>query len=985
MNHPSFLRRISYFFLVFIILFVSGCMLREAPQPADSSDVSVVVKSKVSKVPTILPAKEEVGAQSFVKGSKETPSDLPWDSNVLTGTLSNGMRWLVMKNSEPKGRVSMHLAVASGSLNETDKEQGAAHFLEHMLFNGSEHFPPGELIKYFQRIGMSFGSDANAHTGFFETVYDVVLQEGSKKSLAEGLLVMRDYAAGALLLESEVDRERGVILAEKRDRDSISYRNQKRSIAFELPGVRVNQRHPIGLEETIKVMDSQILRGYYNAWYRPKKMAVVVVGDMNPADAVGLIKERFEDLLPRVPKKEESPLGHFSHKGFKVFYAFNPEAGSTTVTLEVLRHHAARPDTFETRRRALILSMASQILENRLDDRIGKEGTPFTSAGVGMGTFMREVDYGVLTGECQQEMWKETLAELDQALRSALLYGFSKEEVDRVKKERLNALIQGEKKAPTRNSRDLAATLVGSFTRKKVVVSPEDRRRLFEPVIASVTPQELAEALRLMWHVDHRLVLVEGNLKLDESQADQTILTAYKTSRAIPAKKPMAQAGVGFPYLSAPKVFGRVATISEPEKLGVKVVTFENGLVLNLKKTDFKKGEVLYALEFGRGLSRSRGVTPGLGNLASMVVEAGGLGKLTREETARALAGTNTSFSYVVDQGRFSISGASTPEESGHLMQILFTMVTDTQLKEEAFQLSKKRFSQALDEMGRTVDGVLGRDGEAFLTGDEARFGAPSQDRLAKMGLGDVKRMVMPALETAPLELSIVGDFNEKEMIALCGKWLGSLPRRVELGASAVSLRFPKGKRLERQVATEIERSEVVVGWLTTDMWDIHKARRLSVLGGLFRERLRETVREKLGVAYSPSAWNQSSSTYRNYGVLRAVVSVAPDKSDEVIEAVTSIADGLRGEKATADEVQRVVDPLVNRIADYRRTNVYWLESVMRGSSLKPEKFKWATDILTDYGSVTAEELQVLARNYLKTGHEAVIVVSPKKRALKSY
>ena len=969
MNIPTPLK---YLVLVMATsLFITvGCVPKQAVSPS----VNVPVVNKAPEAPPEVEPQAEV-----VEVPETVASDLPADPAVLKGTLENGLTYLVMKNSEPKGRVSMHLAVKSGSFNETDEEQGLAHYLEHMLFNGSENFPPGELIKYFQRIGMSFGGDANAHTGFFETVYDVVLQTGDKKSLAEGLLVMRDYAAGALLLESEVERERGVILAEKRDRDSISVRNQRRSLAFELPGLRINDRYPIGTEEVIRSADSALLKGYYDAWYRPETMAVVVVGDMEPSEAIALIKERFTDLAPRAPKRDIPDYGEFTHVGHKAFYAFNPEAGSTQVTVEVLRQHPKRSDSFETRKRQMILSMASQVLGNRLDDRIGKEGTPFTSAASGTGTFMDQVDYGILVGECEPGRWRETLFELDNALRSALAYGFTEAEVLRVKKEQINALVQAEKRAPTRNSRDLASMLVSGFTRDGVVVSPEDVRRLFEPVVEGVTPEVLWEALISMWNADHRLVLVEGNLKLeggDEAAADK-ILSAYTESRQVAAVKPVVKASASFPYLERPQRPGRVVSITEPESLGVKVVTFDNGVVLNLKTTDYKKGEVIYALEFGRGLSRMRRVKPGMAALASDVMNESGLGKLTREETERALAGTNTGFAYAAGQGRFSISGSSTPEEASHLMQILYTMVTDTQLKDEAYVLSKKRFAQGLDELGRTVDGVLDRDSQAFFTGDLARFGYPDAKGVEALSVADVLRVVMPALETEPLELSIAGDFDEDAMIALCGAWLGALPKRVAVSVAPVSLDFPEGKRERRKVATTIDRAAVMVGWPTTGNGNISRTRRLSVLGGLFRERLRETVRETLGVAYSPSAWSNASSTYRRFGVMQALVTVSPDKEAEVIAAIESIAKGLRETPATEDELRRVVDPLVNRIADYRRTNGYWLNSVMRGSSLRPERFTWATTMMEDYASIDSDSLNRLARRYLLPGKEAVMVVHP--------
>lgn len=903
---------------------------------------------------------------------------LPKDPAVVEGVLDNGMTYLVMKNTEPKDRVSMHLAVKSGSMVETEAQRGVAHFLEHMLFNGSEHFPPGELIKYFQRIGMRFGGDANAHTGFYETVYDVVLPAGDTKSLAEGLLVMRDYAGGALLLESEVDRERGVILAEKRDRDSESYRSFVKNLAFALPGMRINERHPIGLESVIKGADSALLRSYYDTWYRPDNMAVVVVGDVDPAEVTALIRDRFSSLEARAPEGEIPDEGSFAHVGTKAFYAYNPEAGSTSVTLQVLSHVARQPDSFAVRREQMLFDMASRILDNRLEERIGKPGTPFTSAGAGAGTYLRHVRYGIVAADCDAENWEESLAVIDHTLRSALAFGFAPDEVARVKKEMKNALLQSEEKASTRDSRALASLLIRSYTTEKVVVSPADARRLFEPVVDAVTADELHTVLKEVWNPSHRLVMVEGDLRLEagDKGPEAVLLASYEKSGLVAATPPPARTAAAFPYLPVPETPGKVASRVDHDDLGITVVTFENGLVLNLKQTDFKAREVLYSLRFGQGVKGAPDLVPGLASVSEMVVNESGLGRLGRDETARAMAGTNTTYHYGAGQDGFSLSGRTIPGELELMFQVLFTQLTDTRLKEEAYHLSTQRYTQGLEEMDRTVDGVLQKQVEAFLTGDTARFGYPGTS-LEGIDLEAVKGFVMPDLQGAPLELSVVGDMDIEEVISLCGQWLGSLPRKAMQPARDHDLAFPEGKRLDLSVESAIDKAVVTVAWPTTGMGDIHTVRRLSILGSLFSERLRETVRENLGAAYSPRAWNRSSRAYPEYGTLRAVITVSPDQVDEVIAAVREIADGLREAPATEDEVRRVVDPVVNRIADYRRTNGYWLNSVMQDSSRYPEKLAWPLDILEDYGAVNAADLQALAKTYLKGPDAAVLTVRP--------
>ncbi|MBU1138038.1 MAG: insulinase family protein, partial [Proteobacteria bacterium] len=228
-------------------------------------------------------------------------SDLQPDPSLVFGRLDNGLRYVLKKNQEPKNRVAIYLGIQAGSLNESDTERGYAHFLEHMLFNGSIHFPPGKLVEYFQSIGMSFGGDINAHTGFDETVFDVILPSGSKEDIEQGLLVLSDYARGALLLDEEVKRELGVILAEKRSRDSAGYRSQVKEIEFSMKGTLLPERMPIGIVETLEKTDHAAIKRFYDAWYRPENMVLVLVGDFEPDTARALVENRFAPLVGSGP------------------------------------------------------------------------------------------------------------------------------------------------------------------------------------------------------------------------------------------------------------------------------------------------------------------------------------------------------------------------------------------------------------------------------------------------------------------------------------------------------------------------------------------------------------------------------------------------------------------------------------------------------------------------------------------------------------
>ena len=445
--------------------------------------------------------------------------DLKPDPALMFGTLSNGFRYVLVNNQTPRDRVSMHLMVEAGSVHETDSQQGLAHFLEHMVFNGSTHFPPGEMVKYFQRIGMEFGPDANASTGFFKTKYDILLPDGKAESMAEGLMVLGDYAEGASLLETEVERERKVILAEMRTRDSAEFRTFVETLKFELPDDRISRRIPIGTKESIQDADRARLADFYDTWYRPERMILVMAGDFDPDTALPLIRKEFEGMAARAPARPDPDMGEVRHQGVQPFYHFEPESGTTDITLQVIRNIPAGPDSAARGKREVILDIANQIVQNRLDRMIRRPGNPFTGASAASEVYPKHVEYSYITAQTRPENWEKSLAALDHVLRQALEYPFTDDELSRVKKDFLAALDKAVKNAPTRQSQMLARQITGSLEMNRVLQSPQQRRELYAPVITALTADEAHRVFTEAWSPDHRLVMVSGNTRLPEGSS----------------------------------------------------------------------------------------------------------------------------------------------------------------------------------------------------------------------------------------------------------------------------------------------------------------------------------------------------------------------------------------------------------------------------------------------------------------------------------
>jgi len=915
--------------------------------------------------------------------------DLTPDPALTFGTLPNGLRYVLMENPRPEGRISMHLNVQAGSFHETEDQKGLAHFLEHMLFNGSEHFEPGELVRYFQRIGMKFGPDANARTGFFSTVYDVLLPGNSAKSVEEGLLVLWDYAAGALLLPGEIDRERKVVLAEKRTRDSVSYRTFVETLEFELPGTRLADRMPIGEASVLETAGRPRMKAYYDAWYRPEKIVLVLAGDFETEAVVPLIENRFSDMTARAPAVPEPPPKSFHHAGVKPFYHHEPEAGNTRLDIEVVVPVGFRPDSFSFQKQQLLWDLSHRIVQNRLDALLKRPDTPFTSASVGAGIYLNAAAYAAISAECRPEEWERSLAVIERTIRKALEHGFTPTEIDRVKKDYLASLDNAVKAADTRDSTDLARSIIRHLNADRVFQSPVQERDLYGPVIRKAGAEDLHGALKEAWKPDHRLVLVTGNAEIGSERADaeSLIREVYEKSGKTPVPPPVETGAVVFPYLDPPETPGRIVAENRIEDLDILQVDFDNGLRLNIKPTDFRANSVIARLSFGPGQAAEPPDKPGLAHLAEAVVNESGLGRLDKDQLERALAGKETSVSFGVSEDGFYFQGRAAADELPLLFQLLHAHLADPAFRERAYALSMERFRQRHLALSRTVDGAILLEGKRFLAGGDPRFGLPPMADFETLTLSDARTWLTPYLHGRRPELSLVGDLDPSKAIKLAGTYLGGLSRPPGTEPDPPAKRpkglpdFPEGGVLKTTVDTEIPKGLVIVAYPTDDIWEIHRTRRLSALASVFDDRLRETIREELGATYSPVAYNDPSRAYDGYGVFQALVHLAPEEAGPVIDAVKTISADIREKGVSEDEVRRAVDPTITSIKDMRRENRYWLSTVLDGSREHPEQIEWSRTIVEDYAAITPEEVHRMARRYLENARAATVIVTPEKAA----
>ena len=913
-------------------------------------------------------------ADCISSGWPQDNSDLKPDSSLVFGTLDNGLRYVIMPNHEPENRVAMYLDVQAGSLYETDDQRGLAHYLEHMVFNGTTHYPPGTLVEYFQSIGMGFGADTNAHTTYDETVYKLLLPGGDRKTLDEGLLVMADYARGALLLEEEVDKERGIILAEKRTRDSARSRVVKARIKFSFAGTRIAERDVIGTDATLNHADSALLRQYYDSWYRPDNMILVVVGDTDPGLVQEMIRQHFSALRVADVPVSCPDFGRVAETGTDVLYLYEPDLGYTNVTIESVWNVDPRPDTLDEEVQQLKEFVGARMFDNRLQHLVNREGSPMTRSNFYFGRLVKRLGYTSLDAWTTASDWQQTLNLLDSSLRQALKYGFSEAELDRVKKEILTIFKKQVQVADSRDSSELADELIDTLNKNAVSMSPAQELALYGSLLEKMTLAEATEAFRGLWH-ERRLVEVMGTADLRDGKPspESVILKAWQDAEKAEVDPWAQEQEAVFPYLPIPAQGAAVEKHIAYSEIGVDRYLFTNGLILNLKQTDFQPNEINVAVVLGKG--RLSEPAPGLGLLAERVVSESGPGGLTQEQLTAALAPYSSRVQFHVGEDSFNFTGKGLASESELLFQLLSTHIQDPAFRSGAYQRSMDRLVQMYGQLESSVEGMMQLRGERFLAGGNPRYGLVPLASLKKLTLEQVKSWLVPVLNNEALEISVVGDFDRDTILQLAGRYFGGQRKNDMPTPSGSKISFPAGKELKLLVPSASDKAMVIVAWPTDDFWDISRTRRLNVLASVLDDRLRKQIREELGATYSPLVYNRSSRVDPGYGVLRSQMIVAPSQATLLTEKLKEVGDRLGKEGISADELERALRPVLTSIRDMVRTNRYWLESVLVLSSRHPQQLEWPLTIQKDFAAITVEDISTLAAKYLQPEKSAEIIL----------
>ena len=904
-------------------------------------------------------------------------SDVPADPAVRMGTLPNGMKYAVMRNATPKGAASVRLHFDFGSIGESDKERGLAHFIEHMAFNGTTNVAEGEMVKILERQGLKFGPDTNAQTGFDSTLYMLDLPEADPARIDTALFLMREVASELKVDPGAVDRERGVILGERRSRDSFQLNQIIDQLGFQVPGTPYPNRLPIGTEEVLRSASADTIKALYHRYYRPDHATLVFVGDVDPAVIEAQIKAKFSDWKAVGPEGTPLPRGTVDLKRAAATDTFIDPAVATTVNLTVMRPWEDPADTRLERRRELVQSLGNSIFSRRLTKLANAPGSTLLGAAAGTSGWEKAALTSSVTVAAKDGAWSDAVGVAEQELRRAVQYGFTDAELKRQLVESSTAFRTAAEQAGTRTNSALAAAIVGTIDEDKFVTTPAWRLAFFRETAPAITLEEVNAEFRRQWQGSAPLIHVSDKRAIDTAALN----AAYAASTKIAVAKPADEAALAFAYDSfgAP---GRVVEDKRIDDLGIRTVRFANNVRLNIKKTDFEAGRVQYSVRMAGGSLALPQDKPGLGAMLSILSTISATSKHSLEDIKQVLAGRVVSPGSQVGGDAFVAGGATTPADLALQMKLSAAYLTDPGFRPEAAGQWVNAVPVIAKQLDAQPQSVFQTRLPAVLAGNDWRFGIPDAATLTKRNFNEARAVLTPLLGTAPIEIGLVGDVDEAAAIAAVAQSFGAMPTRAASAPAYLDARkasFRKDRSLIQLThGGPADQAMVATFWPTTDDHDYRREVGMSLLGNVLNLMLTESIREQLGASYGAQVSSSMSDVYTGFGTLSAAAVIAPDKADEVEAVIASAARSLRDTPVSADLLARARNPALESVAKSLRENGYWLGYVDEAQS-RADRLDRIRQRKAIYEALTPADLQKLARTYLtEKAMQRVRIISDK-------
>lgn len=900
----------------------------------------------------------------------ETPwgfdaGDLPTDASVRMGVLPNGMRYAIKHNETPKGMASVRLHINFGSTGEAEDEQGLAHFIEHMAFNGSTDVPEGEMTKILERLGLAFGADTNATTSLNFTMYKLDLPRTDDETVDTALFLMRETAGEVSFAPTAVDAERGIVLSEQQTRDSFGIRQLRNYFQFALPQTPLGFRLPGGKADILKTASAEKMHDLYRRYYRPENATLVLVGDFDPDAIEQKIKAKFSDWKGVGPAGAAVSRGTVDAARPFTVGSFVDPAVPESIELSRMTPYNQLSNASTTERDHMLDDLAGMIVSRRLDILSRTPDAKIRGGSFNIGpVFMSGTQAGMSISAKEGE-WQDALATAEQETRRAVQFGFTAGELAEQLAVMENDFRTAAQVEASRSNAQLAEQIAATAEDKSVVMTPTARLALFNALKPSLTLDAVNAAFRNAWGEGANIALVSSKQQI--ADLDTSAKAVLEASSKVAVTAPVDGVGKAFAYDNFGKA-GKVTADKAITDLGIRTISFANGVRLNIKKTDFEPGKIYFGLRVGAGQLALPANEPGLGFFMASMSPVGALKAHSFDELQKLLAGKNLNYGLTAEEDAFGKSGVTTPSDLELQMKLLAAYVTAPGYRADADGQWQNLMPAIAGQLDASPAAVAEVQVPTLLASGDPRFGIPPIAQLAKRNMTELKAAISAQLANGPVDIALVGDVDEAAAIAIVAKTFGALPKRAakpSFPKTALNVDFPTSRApITLTHKGKPDQGLVSVRWKATDALDLKSDITRDMLSEILKMELFEVVREKLGATYSPSTDNNSSMTYPGYGYIAADIVAEPGKMDEVMQAVRDIAKSLRDAPVSDDLLLRARKPRLELYQKQLRENGAWLGMVNLAQSRPAwlDRRRQRTAVLE---AVTAADIQQAAREFL--------------------
>ena len=912
---------------------------------------------------------------------------IPTDTAVRIGKLENGLTYYIRYNNWPEHRANFYIAQKVGSIQEEESQRGLAHFLEHMAFNGSDNFKGNQLVSWLESIGVQFGADLNAYTSIDQTVYNIDNVPTTRQSALDScLLILRDWSTGLLLEPEEIDKERGVIHEEWRMRTSASSRMFERNLPALYPGSKYGLRYPIGLMSVIDNFSPKELRDYYEKWYHPTNQGLIIVGDVDVDHTEAMIKKLFSDI--KNPENAAPIVNEPVPDTAEPIVIIDKDKEQRTSAVDVMFKHDVYPDSLKGDLSYMLYNYVKNatrsMMNHRLDEVAEQEGCPFVNASASDGTYIFSktkdaLDLGVVPKE--MELMNDALKAVLVEARRVAEFGFTQSEYDRYKADYLSSLEKTYSNRDKRYNSQFYVQCRGHFLANEPMPPIEYTFTTMSQVVPMIPfdmVNSYAKELYSKVEKDSNMVVISFNNEKEGNvyPTREGLLKAIADARAQQIEAYVDNVK-DEPLIAQRPAPGKIVKESHHDLFDYTELELSNGVTVLMKKTDFKKDQVLLS-GIGNGGESFYGPADYRNlQLLNQAVSASGLGNFSSQELTKALAGKIASAGISLGNRDMLASGSSTPKDVETMLQLLYLKFTAINKDEKSYQNLLAQLEVSLKNRSLSPETALSDSLTATLYGHNPRMEPMTVEALKDVNYDRMLEIMNERTASARgWKFFIVGNYDEATIRPLICQYIGALPDKgiLEKGARTNYLQKGKISNIFKR-KQETPKCNAYMVWYNEDMpYTMERSIQASIAGQILRMVYTKEIREEASAAYSVAAGGGfiMDEDYHNVQFY-AYCPMQPEKRDTAMYLLEKAVNDLTV-SCDPEKLDKVKEVMLKHADDSVKQNDYW-NNILNTWKL------YGLDEHTDYKATiqaqTPEKISAFMKEALSSGNHITVMMEP--------